>query len=183
MERPDRWRYGPLMRRLSLWGRGRVSPRRVAQDGATEVSLITERPPQRISPRDSRPAVQESALLRTDLNARLHAAVAPAVNRYASQGTAHGRFARAIRERHVLAAEMAAREMGQLSLVDALALVACYARTGSPKFEQAAVRWLERLAAEREASLRDVRLAAAALEALQTRQHDLAEKMLLRFLS
>jgi hypothetical protein len=78
---------------------------------------------------------------------------------------------------------MAAREMGQLSLVDALALVACYARTGSPKFDQAAVRWLERLAAERETSLRDIRLAAAALEALQTRQHDLAEKMLLRFLS
>jgi hypothetical protein len=78
---------------------------------------------------------------------------------------------------------MAAREMGQLSLVDALALVACYARSGSPKFEQAAVRWLERLAAEREASLRDIRLAAGCLEALQTRHDDLAEKMLLRFLS
>jgi hypothetical protein len=80
-------------------------------------------------------------------------------------------------------AEMAAREMGQLTLIDALALVACYARSGSPKFDRAAVRWLERLGAERDASLRDTRLAAAALEALQTKHHDLAEKMLLRSLS
>jgi hypothetical protein len=99
-----------------------------------------------------------------------------------SQGTAHGRFQRAIQRRHIPQAEMAAREIGQLSLVDALSLVACYARTGHPKFEQAAVRWLTRLADERHASLRDVRLAASALDALQTRQHDLAEKMLLRFL-
>jgi hypothetical protein len=99
-----------------------------------------------------------------------------------SQGTAHGRFQRGIQRRHVPEAEMAAREIGQLSLIDALALVSCYARTGSPKFDRAAVRWLTRLADERDPSLRDVRLAAAALEALQTRHDDLAEKMLLRFL-
>ena len=80
------------------------------------------------------------------------------------------------------AAEMAAKEMGQLSLVDALSLVACYARTGSPKFEKAAVRWLVRISEERDASLRDIRLAASCLEALRTKHHDLAEKMLLRFL-
>lgn len=39
-----------------------------------------------------------------------------------SQGTAHGRFQRAIHQRNVLAAEMAAREMGGLSLADALSL-------------------------------------------------------------
>jgi hypothetical protein len=100
-----------------------------------------------------------------------------------SQGTAHGRFRRAIQRRHIPQAEMAAREIGQLSLIDALALVVCYARTGHPKFDQAAVRWLSRLAEERDTSLRDVRIAAGALEALQTRHHDLAEKMLLRFLS
>jgi hypothetical protein len=99
-----------------------------------------------------------------------------------SQGTAHGRFQRAIRRQHVVAAEMAAKEMGQLSLVDALSLVACYARTGSPKFDKAAVRWLARLGEERDATLRDTRLAANALEALKTKHHDLAEKMLLRFL-
>lgn len=32
-----------------------------------------------------------------------------------SQGTAHGRFQRAIHRRHVQAAEMAARELGELS--------------------------------------------------------------------
>jgi hypothetical protein len=100
-----------------------------------------------------------------------------------SQGSAHGRFQRAIRRRQVVAAEMAAKEMGQLSLIDALTLVACYARTGSPNFDRAAVRWLARLGEERDTSLRDIRLAANALEALQTKQHDLAEKMLLRFLS
>jgi hypothetical protein len=42
--------------------------------------------------------------------------------------------------------------MGQRSLIDALALVACYARSGSSKFDNAGVRWLARLAAEREAS-------------------------------
>jgi hypothetical protein len=38
-----------------------------------------------------------------------------------SQGTAHGRFQRAIRNRNLRNAEMAAREMGELSLPDALA--------------------------------------------------------------
>jgi hypothetical protein len=100
-----------------------------------------------------------------------------------SQGSAHGRFQRALQRRHLVAAEMAAKEMGQLSLIDALMLVACYARTGSPKFDKAAVRWLARLAEERDSPLRDIRLAANALEALRTKHHDLAEKMLLRFLS
>jgi hypothetical protein len=36
---------------------------------------------------------------------------------------------------------------------------------------------------ERDTTLRDVRLAANALEALPTKHHDLAETMLLRFLS
>ena len=38
-----------------------------------------------------------------------------------SQGTAHGRFQRAIRNRNLRNAEMAARAMGELSLPDALA--------------------------------------------------------------
>ena len=59
-----------------------------------------------------------------------------------SQGTAHGRFQRALDRDNVPQAEHAARELGWLSLGDALALVVAYARTGSPKFEPAAVRWL-----------------------------------------
>jgi hypothetical protein len=46
-----------------------------------------------------------------------------------SQGTALGRFQRAIHRRHVQAAEMAAREMGGLSLADALALCELLANT------------------------------------------------------
>jgi hypothetical protein len=43
---------------------------------------------------------------------------------------------------------MAVKETGQLSMIEALAFVPCYARTGSPKFDRAAVRWLARLAEE-----------------------------------
>jgi integrase len=50
---------------------------------------------------------------------------------------------------------MAARELPFMSLMNSLALVVLYARTGSAKFEAAAVRWLARLALEG----RDVRLA------------------------
>lgn len=53
---------------------------------------------------------------------------------------------------------MAARELGRLSLMDALSLVVLYARVSSPKFEPAAVRWLARLALEgRDIGLADVR--------------------------
>lgn len=78
---------------------------------------------------------------------------------------------------------MAARELGRLSLMDALALVVLYARAGSPKFETAAVRWLARLALEvRDVGLADVQLAAAALGCLRGRRHERAEKTLLRLL-
>jgi hypothetical protein len=45
-------------------------------------------------------------------------------------------------------AEDAAREMPELSLEDALQLVHLYADRGSPKYEKAAMRWLERYLAE-----------------------------------
>jgi hypothetical protein len=56
-----------------------------------------------------------------------------------SQGTAHGRFQRAIHRRHVQAAEMAAREMG----ADALALCELLANTDPARYERAALRWLQ----------------------------------------
>jgi hypothetical protein len=40
-----------------------------------------------------------------------------------SQGSAHGRFTRAIRQRNLFQAELAARELRSLSLPDALELV------------------------------------------------------------
>lgn len=78
---------------------------------------------------------------------------------------------------------MAARELSWLSLLDALALVALYARTGSPKFEPAALRWLARLALEgHDLQLADLQLAAAALACLRGLRREKAEKTLLRLL-
>ena len=45
-------------------------------------------------------------------------------------------------------AEDAAGELPDLSLEDALQLVHLYAERGSPKFERAAMRWLERYLSE-----------------------------------
>ena len=50
-------------------------------------------------------------------------------------------------------AEDAARELPDLPLEDALQLVHLYAERGSPKFEPAARRWLERYLSEGTASL------------------------------
>ena len=48
----------------------------------------------------------------------------------------------------LLAAEDAARELPNLSLEDALQLVHLYAERESPKYEKAALRWLERCLSE-----------------------------------
>jgi hypothetical protein len=80
-----------------------------------------------------------------------------------SQGTAHGRFQRAIKRRHLNAAEMAAREMGRLSLEDALSLCALIVDLDRARADRAALRWLQRFIDERQPSLAEVALAASAL--------------------
>jgi hypothetical protein len=65
-----------------------------------------------------------------------------------AQPHAQVRFRRAIERRALWLAEDAARELPNLSLEDALQLVHLYAERGSPKFEKAALRWLERYLAE-----------------------------------
>jgi hypothetical protein len=84
-----------------------------------------------------------------------------------SQGTAHGRFERAIHRGHIQAAEMAAREMGGLSLLDALALCELLAKRNPARYERAALRWLERFIDERVQPLVDVALAASAMAKLR----------------
>jgi hypothetical protein len=84
-----------------------------------------------------------------------------------SQGTAHGRFQRAIHRRHVQAAEMAAREMGGLSLGDALSLCELLANVDPARYERAALRWLQRFIDERLPPLAEVALAASALAELR----------------
>jgi hypothetical protein len=100
-----------------------------------------------------------------------------------SPGSPHGRFQRAVERRNVLLAEAAARELGRLSLIDALSLVALYAATGSPKFEPAAVRWLARLAVEgRNVTIGDLQLAAAALGGMKGRRRAQAKRTLVALL-
>ena len=80
------------------------------------------------------------------------------------------RYRRALERRHVFGAELAAKEMGYVSLRDALGLLALYAAEDSPKYDKAAIRWLARLALEADdLQLADMRLAAAALQALPRR--------------
>lgn len=66
-----------------------------------------------------------------------------------------------------MAAEDAARELKTVSLGDALDLVRLYAERGSPKYERAAVRWLERYVVEGAPGLREVAATAAMLVELR----------------
>ena len=62
---------------------------------------------------------------------------------------------------------MAAREMGGLSLADALLLCELFAKTDVARYERAALRWLERFIDERLPPLSEVALAASALAELR----------------
>ena len=62
---------------------------------------------------------------------------------------------------------MAAREMGGLSLVDALALCELLAVCDPKRYERAALRWLQRFIDERLPPLAEVALAASALAELR----------------
>ena len=65
-----------------------------------------------------------------------------------TEAHAHVRFRRAIERRALWMAEDAARELPNLPLEDALQLVHLFAERGSPKYEKAALRWLERYLSE-----------------------------------
>ena len=99
-----------------------------------------------------------------------------------SHGTAHGRFQRAIHRRHVQAAEMAAREMGGLSLADALLLCELLANTDPARYERGALRWLQRFIDERLPPLTEVALAASALAELRHGNRNVGVEALKRLL-
>lgn len=65
-----------------------------------------------------------------------------------SQGSAHGRFARAIRNCNLLNAEIAAREIGELALPDGLAFCLLLADVDPPRFDRAIARWHARFVLE-----------------------------------
>jgi hypothetical protein len=84
-----------------------------------------------------------------------------------SQGTAHGRFTRAVANSNLREAEIAARELGGLSLEDALSLCVLLAERDPQRFERAALRWLQRFIDERLPPVAEVALAASALGELR----------------
>lgn len=90
-----------------------------------------------------------------------------------SQGTAHGRFTRAIQTRNLWAAEMALRELGNPSLDDALSYLGLLAEQKPEKLERAAVRWHGRLEVEAPLlTLAEAQLALAALASLCAGEQD-----------
>ena len=85
-----------------------------------------------------------------------------------SQGTASGRFARAIERRNLFQAELALRELGRPSLLVALDYLELLADVRSDKFNRAAVRWHGRLELESAVlTIAESQLALAALGALR----------------
>jgi hypothetical protein len=80
-----------------------------------------------------------------------------------AQGSAHGRFERALRNRQVFQAELAARELGALPLIDALRLVALYSEAEPETFSRPAARWLSRFVNEAGLDLLAAQLALSAL--------------------
>lgn len=84
-----------------------------------------------------------------------------------SQGSAHGRFTRAIQQGNLWGAEMAAKELRGLALDDALDLVALIARSRPDRLERAAIRWHGRLSIESQSlSIQESAFALAALARL-----------------
>ena len=85
-----------------------------------------------------------------------------------SQGTAHGRFTRAIQQRNLFAAQIALRELGNSrSLLVALDYLALLAELKPERFPAAAVRWHGRLELEAPTlTLTESQFALAALAVL-----------------
>ena len=86
-------------------------------------------------------------------------------------GSTHATFRRALERGNLPMALVTARELGRLTLDDALGLTALLARLGDSRFEPAAVRWLGRLAVETQVALESLRLAVALVAALPDERH------------
>lgn len=85
-----------------------------------------------------------------------------------SQGSAHGRFAHALKQRNLWVAETAMRELGTVSLLDAFDYLELLATQRPDRFDRAAVRWHGRLETETPVlTLAESHLALAALGSLR----------------
>ena len=72
-----------------------------------------------------------------------------------SSGHRYAEFRRVLKNGNLWVAEAVARELPHVSVEDALKLVHLYAAKESPKYERAAMRWLERYITETSPSLRN----------------------------
>jgi hypothetical protein len=89
------------------------------------------------------------------------------------QGSAHGRFLRAVKARSLFQAEVALRELRGVSLLDALDYLDLLAEQRPQKLEQAALRWHGRFELEAGVlTLAESQLALAALAALCAGERD-----------
>jgi hypothetical protein len=96
-----------------------------------------------------------------------------------SQGSAHGRFQRAIARRNLFHAELAAREMGRVNLADALALALLIAEVDPDRWPRAAARWHARFVQEAQGiGLDEAALALSAVRALPGPHGDVAAQTL-----
>lgn len=82
------------------------------------------------------------------------------------QGSSRTIFRRAIERKNLVLAEVTAREIGVVSLIEALDLVVLVAERDHKPFDAYARRWIARLATERQLSLAELDLAVTALRAL-----------------
>ena len=114
----------------------RPSPRKVRRGKWSTAVHFGAVPSTRPAPAPCRPDRLKDVLAQHGNNVRDGAAERP------------HRFRRAIVRRALWMAEDAARELPNLSLEDALQLVHLYGDLESPKYERAALRWLERYLAE-----------------------------------
>src|SRR5439155_14114083 len=96
-----------------------------------------------------------------------------------AQGHPKTIFWRAIEHGNLILAEGMARELGQITLAEALELVALVAQKDPPRHARYALRWLRRLLEEDErATIEEATLAAAALLALGGPSHEQARSAL-----
>jgi hypothetical protein len=90
-----------------------------------------------------------------------------------AQGHPRAIFKRAVKRGNIVLAEATARELGKLSLEEALGLLFLYAEKEPIKFERAALRWLARYVTEGKAvSLLKAQLALSALAELRVGERD-----------
>ncbi len=97
----------------------------------------------------------------------------------AAQGHPRAIFKRAIERGNLVVAEATAREIGRLSLEEALSVVLLYSEHDPIKFERAALRWLARYVTEGKAvSLLKAQLALSAPAELRAGEREAAAKLL-----